>query len=215
MRRKHEVFLSAALLFGAAAPLVNAQDQAKDKKPPASSPETEKSGEKNIKADDPAMKGYIIGEQDVLDIVVWREKEFSGPAVVRPDGKITIPVVGEIYVIGMTPLQLQETLTEKLKPFVNTPQVTVSAREINSRKVYLIGRVVHEGAFRISGSTTVSEVIAEAGGLQAFAKRKKIYVLRKVDGKETRLPFNYDAVLKGEGKSQDFVLNPGDKIVVP
>jgi polysaccharide biosynthesis/export protein len=214
MRRKHELFLSVAL-FGIAAQLVNAQDQVEDKKLPISSPETEKSGEKSVKADDPAMKGYTIGEQDVLDIVVWREKEFSAPAVVRPDGKITVPLVGEIYVIGMTPLQLQETLTEKLKPFVNTPQVTVSVREINSRKVYLIGHVVHEGAFRISGSTTVSEVIAEAGGLQAFAKRKKIYVLRKVNGKETRLPFNYDAALKGEGKSQDFVLNPGDKIVVP
>jgi len=213
MRRKHEIFLSAALLFGIAAPLVNAQDQEQGKKPPVSSPQTEKSGEKNIKADDPVMKGYTIGEQDVLDILVWREKEFSGPAIVRPDGKITIPLVGEIYVIGMTPLQLQETLTEKLKPFVNTPQVTVSVREINSRKVHLIGHVGHEGAFRISGSTTVSEIIAEAGGLQPFAKRKKIYVLRKIDGKEAKLPFNYDAVLNG--KSQDFVLNPGDKIVVP
>src|SRR5262249_35096071 len=148
-----------------------------------SSSESPKPPEKTIKADDPSLRRYTIGEQDVLDIVVWREKEISGPVVVRPDGKITIPLVGEIYVIGMTPLQLQGTLADKLKPFVNTPEVTVSVREINSRKVYLIGRVVHEGAFRISGSTTVSEIIAEAGGLQPFAKRKKIYILRNVNGK--------------------------------
>jgi len=210
MRRKFKLFFTAALVFS-----VPVYAQEEDKKPPVSSSQTEKPSEKNVKTDDPAMKGYTIGEQDVLDVVVWKEKEFSGPVVVRPDGKITVPLVGEIYVIGMTPMQLQDTLTEKLKPFVNTPAITVVVREINSRKVYLIGHVVHEGAFRITGSTTVSEIIAEAGGLQTFAKRKKIYVLRKVNGKETKLPFNYDAVLKGEEKSQDFVLNPGDKIVVP
>jgi polysaccharide export outer membrane protein len=191
-----------------------ARGQEGDKKPPAPS-ESAKQPEKNIKADEPSVNGYTIGEQDVLDIVVWREKDFSGPVVVRPDGKITVPLVGEIYVVGTTPVQLQETLMEKLKPFVNTPQVTVSVREINSRKVYLMGHVAHEGAFRISGSTTLSELIAEAGGLQPFAKRKKIYILRNVNGKQTKLLFDYDAFIKGEAKSEDLILNPGDKIVVP
>jgi|SRR5580704_566733 polysaccharide export outer membrane protein len=170
---------------------------------------------KGIRADDPSLAGYTIGEQDVLDIDVWREKELSGQVVVRPDGKITVPLVNEIYVIGMTPLQLQTMLMDKLQPFVTAPQVTVAVHEINSRKVYLMGEVAHEGVFHINSTTTVSQIIAEAGGLHPYAKRNKIYVLRNVDGKQVRFPFNYDAVIKGKANSQDLVLKPGDKIVVP
>jgi polysaccharide export outer membrane protein len=162
----------------------------------------------------PVPLGYIIGEQDVLDINVWREKEITTTVVVRPDGKITLPLVNEIYVVGMTPMQLQQTLTEKLQAFLTVPQVTVIVREISSRKVYLIGQVGHGGPFHINSTTTVFQIIAEAGGLRDFAKRKKIYVLRNENGKETKLPFNYNAVLKGDS-TKDFVLHPGDTIVVP
>jgi len=212
-KAKQQLLFAGALLFGITVAPVMAQEG--EKKPPVSSSEPTKSPAKTLKADDPSLTGYTIGERDILDIVVWREKDLSEEVVVRPDGKITIPLVNEIYVIGITPLQLQETLTEKLKHFVNTPQVTVAVKEINSRKVFLIGHVAHEGVFRISSSTTVSEIIIEAGGLSQFAKRKKIYILRNVNGKQTRLPFNYDALIKNQPNSQDIVLQPGDKIVVP
>jgi polysaccharide biosynthesis/export protein len=179
----------------------------------ASSSKPSNSPKEPIKADDPSLSGYTIGEEDVLDIDVWREKELSVQVVVRPDGKITVPLVSEIYVLGLTPLQLRDTLTDKLQPFVTAPQVTVSVRQINSRKVYVIGQVVHEGVFPCnSNSTTVSEILVEAGGLREFANRKHMYVLRNVKSTKLKIPFHYDAVMQGKG--QDIVLRPGDKIVV-
>lgn len=158
---------------------------------------------------------YTIGEQDSLMIVVWKEPDLSGPVVVRPDGKITVPLVNEVYVVGLTPLQLQNLLMEKLKPLVNAAQVTVTMREIKSYKVYLIGQVARQGEFQINNSTTVFQVIAEAGGLGEFAKRKKIYVLRNVNGKQVRYPFNYDEVIQGKNIQQNIGLLRGDTIVVP
>jgi polysaccharide export outer membrane protein len=158
---------------------------------------------------------YTIGEQDSLMIVVWKEPELSGPAVVRPDGKITVPLANEVYVVGLTPLQLQNLLMEKLKPLVNAAQVTVTVREIKSYKVYLIGQVARQGEFQINNSTTVFQVIAEAGGLGEFAKRKKIYVLRTLNGKQVRYPFNYDDVIQGKNVQQNIGLQRGDTIVVP
>ena len=207
-----QILFVAVSLFGPAS--VRAQNGDKKQAAPAST-ESAKSPERNIKAGDPSIAGYTIGEQDVLDIDVWREKELSGTVVVRPDGKITVRLINEIYVIGMTPLELQEVLTEKLQPFLTAPQVTVSVREINSRKVYLSGHVSHEGVFRISSNTTVSQIIVQAGGLRPFAKPKKIYILRNENGKQVKIPYNYDAVMKGEANSKDIVLKPDDKIVVP
>jgi polysaccharide biosynthesis/export protein len=212
-RVKQQLLVALALLLAITATLANSQQE--QKKPTVSSSDTVKPLAKTLNADDPSLAGYTIGEQDILEIVVWREKDLSEEVVVRPDGKITIPLVSEIYVIGMTPLQLQDTLAEKLKPFVNNPQVTVAVKEINSRKVYLMGHAAHEGVFRINSDTTVSEIIAEAGGLLQFAKPKKIYILRTVNGKQMKLPFNYDALIKNQANSQDIVLKPGDKIIVP
>lgn len=158
---------------------------------------------------------YIIGEQDTLNITVWKEKEISGSVVVRPDGKITVPLVGEISVVGMTPAQLQILLADKLKPFVTIPQVTVAVVDIRSRKVYLIGHAAREGPFMINSSTTVLQVIAEAGGLRDFAKRKKIYILRQQGNEQVRFSFNYDDVIKGKNTGQNILLQPGDTIVVP
>lgn len=158
---------------------------------------------------------YVIGEQDVLNINVWKEPDLSGTTVVRPDGKITLPLVNDIQVVGLTTKELQELLTEKLKPFLTVPQVTVSPREINSRKVYVIGQVGHEGAFGINGATTVLQMIAQVGGLRDFAKRKKIYVMRTENGKQTRYPFNYDDVIQGKRMNQNILLQPGDTVVVP
>ncbi len=214
------MFLGIVLLLEAA-PLARAQStppQPANKPAATAKPQADfptKSPTRPKGADDPSLVGYIIGEQDVLDIDVWQEKELSGPAVVRPDGKITLPLVGEIYVVGMTPVQLQTELMKRLEPFVTVPQVTVSVHEINSRKVYLMGQVLHEGVFHINSTTTVSQIIVQAGGLKEYAKRNKIYVLRSVDGKQVRLPFKYDAFIKGQKNSQDLVLRPGDTVVVP
>jgi polysaccharide export outer membrane protein len=208
-----EMILASALLFGTITPLLNAQDKTEKPSVASSEPAKPPVPEKVTKADDPSLTGYTVGEQDVLDIDVWREKELSGTVVVRPDGKITVILVGEIYVIGMTPLQVQETLIQKMQPFLPAAQVTVSVKEINSRKVYLMGKVGRPGVFRINSTTTVSEIIAEAGGLRDYAKHKKIYILRNENGNELRLPFDYDGVIKG--KVKDIVLKPGDKIVVP
>ena len=159
--------------------------------------------------------GYVIGEQDSLMITVWKEKDISGNVVVRPDGKITVPLVGEINVVGMTPVQLQNLLSEKLKPFVTVPQVSVAVTEIRSRKVYLIGHAVHDGPFVINSATTVLQIIAQAGGLRDFAKRKKIYILRQQGNDQVRFAFNYDDVIKGKNTNQNILLRPGDTIVVP
>lgn len=158
---------------------------------------------------------YIIGEQDVLGIDVWKERDISQTVVVRPDGKITIPLVDEVYVVGMTPLQLQSMLEEKLKPFLTVPQVTVIVKEISSRKVYLMGQVGRTGPFLINSTTTVLQLIAQAGGLRDFAKKKKIYIMRNVNGKTEQYRFNYDEVIKGKNLQQNIVLRPGDTIVVP
>ena len=187
--------------------------------PPANVPNAGKDEKPNTapemkKADyDPTT--YIIGEQDVLGIDVWKEKDISQTVVVRPDGKITIPLVDEVYVVGMTPLQLQSMLEDKLKPFLTVPQVTVIVKEISSRKVYLMGQVGRTGPFLINSTTTVLQLIAQAGGLRDFAKKKKIDIMRTVNGKTEHYRFNYDEVIKGKNLQQNIVLRPGDTIVVP
>lgn len=157
---------------------------------------------------------YEIGVEDELSIVVWREPELSGSAVVRPDGKITLPLINDIQVLGLKTTELQSLLTEKLKAFVNEPQVTVIVKAIKSRKVYLMGQVSKQGPYPITGRKTVLGLIAEAGGLGTFAKGNSIYVLREVGDKQIRIPFRYKKALAGE-KNADVELFPGDVVVVP
>ena len=187
---------------------------------PAATPEMEKAktpaGHDSHAAPAQAKDGfqqYRIGEQDVLVITVWREPELSATVMVRPDGKITLPLVNDVDAGGLTTDELKNLLTEKLRPFVNVPQVTVAVREINSRKVFVIGQVGREGSYRINSTSTVLQVIAEAGGLRDFANRKGIYVLRHQNGSQVKLSFNYDKVIRG--KDDNIQLRPGDTIVVP
>jgi len=163
----------------------------------------------------PTAEDYVIGEEDVLTVTVWKERDLSGTVVVRPDGKITVPLVGEISVVGMKPAQLQKVLEEKFRPFITMAQVAVAVNQINSRKIYLIGQVVREGTVPINGSMTVLQVLAGAGGLRDFAKRKKIYILRKRGDQEIRFPFDYDAAIRGRNTEQNIRVEPGDTIVVP
>jgi polysaccharide export outer membrane protein len=159
---------------------------------------------------------YRIGSGDVLQIVVWKEPDASVPGVVvRSDGKISVPLLKEVYVRGMTPMELEKMLTEKLKNYVLSADVTVVPRDINSLKIYMIGGVRKEGPVAMTAPMTVLQAITEAGGLSEYAKTKKIYVLRNQDGRQVRFPFDYKAVIKGERIEQNIMLMPDDMVVVP
>ena len=160
--------------------------------------------------------GYRIGAGDVLQVYVWKEEQVSAPTVVvRPDGKISLPLVREVEVVGLTLTELEQLLTKKLAAFIRTPEVSVVVKEIHSEKVFVIGAVEKKGSIPLVSSITVLQALAEAGGLTEYAKRKKIYVLRTAGQKQIRLPFNYDAVIRGEQTEQNILLLPGDTIVVP
>jgi len=156
---------------------------------------------------------YIIGVEDELQISVWREPELSTTVVVRPDGIITLPLVNDVKAVGLKTEELQNVLMDKLKNFVNEPQVTVIVRSIHSRKVYLVGEVGHQGSFPINGDMTVLELLAAGGGLGPFAKANSIYILRGQNGKKVRIPFPYKKAVVG--KSENVTLQPGDVVVVP
>jgi polysaccharide export outer membrane protein len=159
---------------------------------------------------------YEIGAGDVLEINVWKEPEASAKdATVRSDGRISLPIIKEVDVLGLTPAQLEKRLTERFAEFIHEPQVTVLVKSVNSEKVYLVGGLKKEGSIRFQTSMTVLQALAEGGGLTDFAKKKNIYVLRNVNNKQVRLPFNYEAVIKGAQAEQNFLVWPGDTIVVP
>lgn len=159
------------------------------------------------------VPGYRVGPDDELMISVWHEPELSQSVVVRPDGMITLPLLNDVKVVGLTTAEMQALLTEKLKALVNDPQVTVSVKAVKSQRVFLMGSVGKQGVYPLSGGMTVLQLIAQGGGLGAFAKVRSIYVLRQQDGKEIRISFNYKKALTG--KSEDPVLKSGDMVVVP
>lgn len=156
---------------------------------------------------------YIIGVEDELQISVWREQELSTVVVVRPDGMITLPLVNDVKAVGLKTEELQNVLMDKLKNFVNEPQVTVIVRAIRSRKVYLVGEVGHQGTYVLNGDMTALELLAAAGGVGPFAKSDSIYILREQNGKKIRIPFHYKKTVAG--KSENVTLQPGDVVVVP
>jgi polysaccharide biosynthesis/export protein len=159
------------------------------------------------------LSGYHVGPDDELTISVWHEPELSQAVVVRSDGMITLPLLNDIKISGLTTEDAQALLTEKLKAVVNDPQVTVIVKAVKSRKVFLVGNAAKQGEYPLTGSMTVLELLAQAGGLGPFAKTKSIYVLRKEDGKELRLRFDYKKALSGKGNNPE--LMPGDMVVVP
>jgi polysaccharide export outer membrane protein len=158
---------------------------------------------------------YKIGPQDVLRIDVWKEPDISRIAPVRPDGRISVPLLNDVQAAGQTPAQLAATLTEGLRKFITNPQVTVSVSEINSRRVYVTGEVTKPGAFPLLPNMTVLQALSSSGGFSQFAKIKGIYVLRVEDGKQVKHPFNYKDVVSGKKPELNIPLQPGDVIVVP
>ena len=176
-------------------------------------------------ADDKARTGaraahsdnsYVIGADDVLAINVWKEPEVSRSVPVRSDGKISLPLVGELTAGGETPLQLEQEIAKRLASYISEPEVTVIVQDSKSQRINILGMVVRPGAYMLTGSATVLDAIAMAGGFKDFAKQKAIYVLRQnPDGTQKRIPFNYKEVIKGHDPDQNVRLQPRDTVVVP
>ena len=158
---------------------------------------------------------YKIGPQDVLRIDVWKEPEISRSVPVRPDGKVSLPLLNDVQAAGLTAMELANVITEGLKKFMNSPQVTVGVSEINSRRVYVTGEVARPGAFPLLPNMTVLQALTSSGGFTQFARIKNIYVLRTEGGKQVKHTFNYKDVVSGKRPEDNIVLQPGDTIVVP
>ncbi len=159
---------------------------------------------------------YVIGANDVLAINVWKEPDISRSVPVRSDGKISLPLVGELTASGQTPLQLEQEIAKRLQNYISGPEVTVIVTDSKSQKINIMGMVSRPGAYLLTSATTVLDSIAMAGGFKDFAKQKSIYVLRQApDGTQQRLPFNYKEVIKGKNPEQNIRLQAGDTVVVP
>jgi len=158
---------------------------------------------------------YLIGPEDVLYIHVWREEALSRRVPVRMDGNISLPLIHEMKAAGLTPLQLEAAITEKLKGFYENPNVSVIVEEANSFKVYISGEVMKPGVYRLREETTILQIIPMAGGFTDWAKQKKILIIRKEDGKEKRLIVDYKKAMKGDDPNSNIVLRSGDTIIVP
>jgi polysaccharide export outer membrane protein len=164
----------------------------------------------------PHDDSFIIGNDDVLAINVWKEPDISRQVPVRSDGKISLPLAGEVQATGRTPLKLEQEIASKLSNYISEPEVTVIVQQINSEKFNILGQVTKAGEYSLTGSLTVLDAIALAGGFKDFAKQKSIYVLREQsDGTQSRIAFNYKDVVHGKHPEQNIKLEPRDTVVVP
>jgi len=159
--------------------------------------------------------GYVIGSDDQLSIVFWREKDLSTDTTVRPDGKISIPLLNDVEATGLTPEQLRARIFEAAGKFVEDPTVTVVVKQINSRKVFITGQVPKPGPYYLGAPTTVLQLLAMAGGINEYADSEHIAILRTINGKATSLTFNYKDVSKRKNLQQNIELMPGDTVIVP
>jgi len=193
----------------------NASPQAPARNPPPTSKPQSGNSSPTLPVGVPTTPDYVIGPDDVLTIIVWREKDMSGDVVVRPDGKISLPLVNEVQAAGLTPEQLRTQITEAAGKLFEEPSVTVVVKAINSRKVFVTGQVTKPGPYPLSGPTTVMQLLASAGGVLEYADTENISILRTENGKPMRYRFNYKDVSKGKSLNQNIELKPGDTVVVP
>jgi polysaccharide export outer membrane protein len=163
----------------------------------------------------PFAPDYLIGAEDILSIVFWRDKDMSAEVMVRPDGMISLPLLNEVHAAGLTPTQLKDLLVEQSKKFVEDPNVTVVIKQINSRKVFITGEIAKPGPYPLTGPTTILQLISVAGGLRDYAKSDKIAIMRIENGKPLSYRFNFQEVLKNKNLKQNIELKPGDTIIVP
>jgi polysaccharide export outer membrane protein len=200
------------LAFFASALVLNAQDKDAAGKP-ADAPAQPSVTLSPVAAAAPADT-YIIGASDVLSISVWKEPAVSGSLLVRPDGMISMPLLGDVQASGLTPLALGDQIATKLRKYIQDPKVDVVITAINSRKIFLLGEFTKKGSVEMTPGMTLLQAIASAGGFSEFANVKKVYILRDEGGKRVRIPVQYKAALKGNSEL-DLVLKPGDTIVAP
>jgi polysaccharide biosynthesis/export protein len=210
MMRRMELWFVIGLL-AAAIPVQAQQDDNKKQRSDANAAAAQ-AAPKRPATDDP---NYVIGPQDVLDISVWKEPELTRAVPVRPDGKISMPLLNDVQAAGRTPLQLAADITAGLKKFVTDPQVTVIVGTINSQRIFILGEVNRAGAYPLLPNMTVLQALSSAGGFTIYANLKKIYVLRVEEGKQVKHPFNYKDVLAGKAADQNIFVKAGDTIVVP
>jgi len=194
---------------GLVTPSLRAQEEKAAATKPTAAPKAVSDPERTPEAD------YKIGPQDVLRVDVWKEPDISRTIPVRPDGKISLPLLNDVQAAGLTAMQLAGVIREGLTRYINSPQVTVSVSEINSRRVYCTGEVLRPGALTLLPNMTALQAISSCGGFTQFAKIKGIYILRIEDGKQVQHPFNYNDVVKGKRPEENILLQPGDVIVVP
>ena len=198
-------FFAPAIFSLAQDKIPAAQDTAKPSAPTAPAPAL------------PALvvaDSYVIGESDVVMVTVFKEPTLSSSLLVRSDGMISLPLLGDIKAAGKTPLQLADDVTAKLKKFIQDPNVTIVLNQMNSKKVYLIGQVGRTGPMELTPGMTLLQAIATAGGISEDANAKKMYILRTEGGKQKKIPLQYKQALRGDS-SVNLTLNPGDTIVVP
>jgi polysaccharide export outer membrane protein len=158
---------------------------------------------------------YTIGADDVLSIIFWRDKELTTDVTVRPDGKVSLPLLNDVQATGLTPSQLRDRIVEESKKYVEDPNVTVVVKQINSRKVFITGEVRKPGPVPLTGPTTVLQLLSISGGLADYAKPEKITIVRMENGKPVSFKFNYKEVIEGKKLAQNIELKPGDTIIVP
>jgi len=206
MKRTWKMAMATLLLMGGSAV---AQDPA-----PAQPSASVQPAEKSDTTASVAGPDYVIGPEDVLHIAVWKESDLTATLPVRPDGKISLPLLNDVQAAGLTPMQLADSLTEKLKKYVASPRVTVVVSSINSKRIFMVGEVGHAGPLPMLPNMTVLQALSSAG-MSQFANTKKIYVMRMQNGKQEKLPVNYRKLVKGEQMEQNYILQPGDTIVVP
>lgn len=201
-------FLSIALAMSAAAAVAAQTPAQQATSPKAAAAPTTPQG-----IQPPA--DYVVGANDALDVVFWSEKDMSASVVVRPDGKISLPLLNDVDAAGLTPEQLRSRVTQLAGKFVEDPTVTVVVKAINSRKVFITGMVGRPGPYPLVEPTTVLQLISTAGGLQEYAKKENIRVIRQENGRTTTYRFNYKQVAEGKSLAQNIALKPGDTIIVP
>lgn len=184
------------------------QSSSTSQTPPVAAPTLPKAGA-------PALpKDYVIGIEDILNVVSWRDKELSAEVVVRPDGKISLPMLNDVPAAGMTPEQLAAAVQKAATKFVRDPGITVIVKEIHSRKVYVVGEVAKPGTVSLGGEMNVLQAIAEAGGFLESANKGDVVVVRNENGQERRFKFNYNDVVRGKNVAQNIRLLPGDTILI-
>jgi polysaccharide export outer membrane protein len=190
---------------------------------PKESPQTTQTASAKPAADRPegvnppvkVGKDYVIGPDDVLDVSVWKEQELTRSLQVRPDGKISMPLLGDVQAAGLTPGQLGQSVSEKLRKYLTAPQVTVILTQVNSQRVYVTGEVTRPGAYPVLPGMTILQAITSAGGLTQFANSKKIFLMRDENHIQTKYAFSYKEVLDGRKAEENLPVKAGDTIVVP